>query len=129
MNPSSPLLQALTRNELLAVADYFSITVADRRAKAPLLGAVAGIRNERLGEALSGFPRDRLKELCRELGLDDAGREKSILVERLLASPRMPASGAPAPRATKPSEPPAKPKGRANGGDSDAVVGFEEKLW
>jgi hypothetical protein len=32
---------------------------------------------------LGELSRDRLKEVCRALGLDDGGREKSALVDRL----------------------------------------------
>jgi hypothetical protein len=126
------LLQALTRDELLAIVDWFSITVPDRRAKAGLLGAVAGVKPNRLAEALEDFPRERLKELCRELDLDDSGREKSALAGRLVAETK----GAKARRApdTKPSEPPA-PKSKARDSSSPessagrAFIGFESKLW
>lgn len=49
---------------------------------------------------LSGFSRDRLKQLCRDLGLDDSGEEKAVLVDHLTGS--------------KASTPPPAPK-RANG--------------
>ena len=32
---------------------------------------------------LGDLKRDRLKELCRALGLDDGGREKAVIIERL----------------------------------------------
>lgn len=77
------VLETLTRNELLALADVHGLEVEDRRIRDHLVDAAASSRKVVLADALAGFSRDRLKELCRELGLDDAGREKSQLVERL----------------------------------------------
>jgi hypothetical protein len=42
---------------------------------------VASSKKATLDEALAEFSRDRLKDLCRALGLDDGGREKSMLVD------------------------------------------------
>mgnify|MGYP000617891057 CR=1 FL=1 len=36
-----------------------------------------------LPELLQGLSRDRLKELCRALGLDDSGKEKAAIIARL----------------------------------------------
>ena len=62
------------------MADRYGLEVADRRIRDQLIDAVAGSRKVVLGEALTDLSRDRLMELCRELGLDDSGREKSLLV-------------------------------------------------
>lgn len=77
------VVEVLHRNELVVLADLHELEVEDRRVKDHLVDAVAGSRKVALGDALLEFPRDRLKELCRELGLDDSGREKSLLVARL----------------------------------------------
>lgn len=77
------VVETLNRNELLALAEQHELEVADRRVREQLIDAVAGSRKVVLADALGGYSRDRLKELCRELGLDDSGREKSLLVERL----------------------------------------------
>jgi hypothetical protein len=37
-----------------------------------------------LEELLAKLPRKELKELCRGLGLDESGKEKRVLVERIL---------------------------------------------
>jgi type I restriction enzyme M protein len=80
------ILELLTRDELLAAVDRFELPLADRRAKAGLVAAVAASKMATLAEVLPALSRDRLKELCRALGLDDSGREKSALVERLAGS-------------------------------------------
>ena len=77
------VLAQLSRDELLAVAERFELTVADRRVKDQLVEAAAASKKAGLADILGGLARDRLKELCRALGLDDAGKEKAPLVDRL----------------------------------------------
>jgi type I restriction enzyme M protein len=102
------VLELLTRDELLAVVDRFDLAVPDRRAKEGMLDAVASSKKATLGEVLGELSRDRLKELCRALDLDDSGREKTPLVERL--------SG------TKPTSDAAKPSnGKTNGAPRSPV--------
>ncbi len=77
------VLETLNRNELLALVDLHELAVEDRRVRDQLVDAAAGSRKVVLADAFAKFSRDRLKELCRELGLDDGGREKAQLIERL----------------------------------------------
>ena len=77
------LLELLSRDELLAAVDLFDVDVPDRRAKDGLVDALVASRKVSLAQVLADFPRDRLKDLCRSLGLDDAGREKTALIDRL----------------------------------------------
>ena len=76
------------------MVDRFELEVADRRVKDRLLDAVALSRRGSLGDVLGGLSRDRLKEICRGLGLDDTGKEKAVLVERLCGARA--SSGSPA---------------------------------
>ena len=78
------ILAGLTSHELRAVVDSYELPVEDRRVKAKLVGTVARSRKARIAEILSDLPRDRLKELCRALGLDDSARRKADLVARLV---------------------------------------------
>ena len=78
------ILAELTSRELRGVVGSYELSVEDRRVKAYLVEAVARSRTARIAEILSGLTRDRLKELCRALGLDDAGRKKADLVARLV---------------------------------------------
>lgn len=128
------VLHLLTRDELIAIADAFEVSVEDRRVKDKLVDAVAGSKKATLASFLPDLSRDRLKDLCRTLGLDDSGRKTSVLVERLAgaggsASPA-PATTNGAAKASVPpsSEKPSKKNGAAskkNGGD----LGFESTLW
>ena len=106
------ILQLLNRDELLVVIDRFELSPPDRRAKDGLVDTVAASKKATLAELLPERSRERLKELCRAVGLDDGGREKSILVERLTgARPSLaPSAEATAPSRTstasaKPSQP------------------------
>jgi type I restriction enzyme M protein len=75
----------LTRDELITVVEQFELAVSDRRKKDGLVEAVTASRKTTLSEILPGLPRDRLKELCRAFELDDSGRDKGSLIERLTA--------------------------------------------
>ena len=80
------ILAELTRAELRVNVDCYELTVEDRRVKAQLENALARSRRARIDEILNRLRRDRLKELCRSFGLDDSGRKKSDIAERLMGS-------------------------------------------
>lgn len=99
------ILQQLKRDELLGMVDRFGAEVPDRRSKNGIVEALAGSRKVVVAEGLADLARDRLKELCRALGLDDGGREEAALVERLTGSGEV--------SSASPSRPPAS--ARPNG--------------
>src|SRR2546421_6149463 len=78
------VLAVLGRDDLLACLDHYGLEVRDRRVKDDLVDALASTRKARLDEVLPTLPRDSLKAACRALGLDDAGKDKLLLVERLV---------------------------------------------
>jgi len=80
------VLSLLSRDELLAIVDRFELAPPDRRAKDGLVDTVASSKKATLAEALPDLSRDRLKEMCRALDLDEGGRQKSALVERLVGA-------------------------------------------
>jgi type I restriction enzyme M protein len=79
------ILEALTRPELLVVAEAYALQVADRRVRDQLVDAASASRKVDLTAVLGELSRDRLKELCRELGLDDGGKEKAPIIERIVS--------------------------------------------
>ncbi len=99
MPTARQLLDLLTRDELLHLVDHHGVTVRDRRQKAHLAEQLEANAHP-LPALLEGLSRDRLKELCRALGLDDSGKEKAAIIARLAGTA---ASSAPAPAAAKPS--------------------------
>jgi type I restriction enzyme M protein len=126
------VLDLLTRDELLRLVDRHDVIVGDRRQKAHLAERLDE-KAPALPELLADLSRDRLKEICRALGLDDAGKEKAALVERI-------AGGAKAPSAPPPSaNAGASGAGRANGaaaqqidlplGEKLTIDKLERHLW
>ena len=77
------VIQQLKRDELQHVADAYELTVNDRRVNEQLVDAVVRSKKVRVVEILLRLSRERLKEICLGLELDDTGREKAVLVERI----------------------------------------------
>lgn len=80
-------LAVLNRNRLLELTSHFTLEVHDLRAKADHISAITRKRSLPFGEVLERLSRDELKTMCVELGLDDSGREKRLIVERILGEP------------------------------------------
>ncbi len=97
------VLAQFSREELQSTVEAFELAVADRRVREQLVEAIASSKKATLVDVLADFSRDRLKELCRALALDDAGREKAALVERLAGSKAPPGSVRPAHASTPPT--------------------------
>jgi type I restriction enzyme M protein len=120
--PTTPtprqVLELLTRDELLDLIDHYSLAVSDRRQKALLVGRLEE-EGPALSELLAGFSRDRLKEICRALGLDDSGREKAAIVARIAGAASVAEA---APKASGEKAGRAKGAGgKGNGGAGDAL--------
>lgn len=82
------VLAELSRDELVEAADTFGVELQDRRSKDIAAEALGRSKRAALADILSRLSRDRLKDVCRALELDDAGREKSLLVERIVSGGR-----------------------------------------
>ena len=78
------VLSELTRDELRDNLDHYGLDVQDRRVRSQLVDALAVARKARLDEMLWALPRDRLKALCRALDVEDSGRSKGDLVNRIV---------------------------------------------
>jgi type I restriction enzyme M protein len=97
MSQKRDVLEQLKRDELVAAADRLDLELQDRRAKGPLVEALAGSRKAGIPAILEDLARDRLKEICRALGLDDSGKEKAVIIARIAGEvPAAPPSPAPA---------------------------------
>ncbi len=83
MSRKREVLELLRRSDLQEVADRFDLEVADRRSKDHLVDAVARSKKAKLQEILESLSRDTLKDICRRLELDDTGREKAVLIDRI----------------------------------------------
>src|SRR5262245_49266468 len=83
--PKRRILGRLTRQELIAAVDRAGIDIDDRGTRAGLADGLARSVGVDLADILARLSRSRVKELCRQLGIDDSGREKAVLIERLVA--------------------------------------------
>ena len=77
-------LQSYSGDQLQAVADTYELQVEDRRVNEFLVDAMVPSKKVRIGDVLAQLPRDRLKDLCVGLDLDNTGREKAVLIARIL---------------------------------------------
>lgn len=85
-------LGVLSRDRLAELTSHFDLEVHDLRAKADHIAAVTRKRSLPFAEVLQLVSRDELKTMCVELGLDDGGREKRVIIERIVGEP-LPDSG------------------------------------
>jgi type I restriction enzyme M protein len=69
------VLDLLSRDELLALADGHGLIVGDRRVKAHIADQLE-TTGPGAARMFGGFSRDRLADLCRALGLDGGVQEK-----------------------------------------------------
>jgi type I restriction enzyme M protein len=109
MSRKRDVLEQLKWDELAAAVDRFELRVENRRAKGSLVEALAGSRKAGLAASLEDLSRNRLKEICRALGLDDSGREKAVLIARLAGDSPAPPAAETVPSSSKeiPESPPA----------------------
>ena len=115
-------LGALTRAELLEVGKALELDVTTNMRLDEMMDVVAGSKKRGILEkVLALLSRDTLKSICFAVGISAEGREKQVLVDRILASergedgegeaaqPEPKAKKAHAEEAAKPAPPPAPP--------------------
>jgi SAM-dependent methyltransferase len=81
------VLSVVGKDQLLEIGRGLELEVTARMRVEELRDALAKSKRARL-EAIAqeSLSRDTLKEICRAVGLDDTGKEKAALVERILAA-------------------------------------------
>jgi type I restriction enzyme M protein len=126
-------LETLGRDRLVALAGQFEVEVADRRSKDAAVDALNRARKLDFAVLLGELSRDELKGICRALDLDDSGKEKGPIVERILGTGDAGATPVPAPVAADaqgeylPAKRDRAKKAEATTGGGD--LGFENKLF
>jgi hypothetical protein len=107
--PASPLppkarrtaLAALSRDTLTAVTSAYDLDVGDRRVVGNHIDAIVRSRTIEFADLLSRLSRDELKTVCSTLDLPSDGREKQVLIDRILGSSNAPtavSTAAPSPK-------------------------------
>ncbi len=79
-------LPALDAGRLRELVDAAGVTVADRRSRESLIQGLADGRKLDLAQLMHLLSRDELKAMCRALRVTDEGREKALIVARLVGS-------------------------------------------
>ncbi len=77
-------LDVLTVPRLFEIAETLGLGLAPRLRKAELAEAIARSRRAPLPRILELLRRDELKAICRAFGIDDSGRVKADIADRLL---------------------------------------------
>jgi hypothetical protein len=77
-------LDTLTKARLLELAAKFELDVAASHPKAELIDTLAASKRASFEQILLVLSRDELKEICRSHGGDDKGREKQVIIDRIL---------------------------------------------
>lgn len=81
------VLSVFGKDQLLEIGLGLGLDINTRMTVAELRDALAGSKKAKLALFVTdALARDTLKEICRACGLDDAGKEKRPLVERILAA-------------------------------------------
>lgn len=77
-------LDTLTKARLLDIAERLGVEVASSHPKAEVVDVLAASKRASFEQILLTLSRDELKAICRSHGADDKGREKQVLVDRIL---------------------------------------------
>ncbi len=77
-------LEALAAGRLKDLVKQYQLEVDDLRQRELLVEALADGRRVDFAALLDDLKRDELKAMCSALELDDSGKKKEVLVERLL---------------------------------------------
>jgi hypothetical protein len=81
------VLSALGKDLLLEIGRGLELDVTTRMGVEELRDALARSKRATLDSIVQeSLPRDTLKDICGAIGLDDTGKEKAALVERILAA-------------------------------------------
>lgn len=80
------VLEVLTKKRLASLVHEFGLDVAGSRPKADLVEAIAGAKTASFADVLARLNRAELQDICRAHELDDSGKEKAVLIERILGT-------------------------------------------
>ena len=120
-------LEFLGRPRLRELTDAHGLPVQDRRSIGCHVDALVDCELAP-AELLGELKRDELKALCRELGLDDSGKVKAEIVERILAAP-VGDAGQAVPVMNARAVGAAKPVRRAPRLQLEEIEAIERRLW
>lgn len=86
-------LEALSRDRLAEISERYELDVGDRRVVANHVDAIVRARRVDFEEVLGWLSRDELKDICEALGLDQGGRAKQVIIDRIVGRGEAPKKG------------------------------------
>ena len=123
-------LEQLSRDRLIRLSDHFGLDVGDRRVAENHIDAIIRSRSVDFGELLGLLKREELQSICEALGLDRGGREKEVLVQRILNLGEPDDGAGPAAEdASVATLPQAGMRKQARTSKNGGDLGFEATLW
>ena len=143
MAETTKILETLTRDRLLEIAEAFALNGLSTARKGEIVAALAEA-DASPEDLLAEWYREELKAACRALGLDASGRAKQPIIDRLLEGnaedpggarrePEEPAAevsgGAEAAQAATSGRKSGSRSAKRSSAGNGANLGFEEKLW
>ncbi|MEE9382707.1 MAG: class I SAM-dependent DNA methyltransferase [Nannocystaceae bacterium] len=128
-------LSTLPKNRLVELAQGFELELPTRSSKDEFIDALARSRRASYERILSALSRDELKAVCRAGGMDDSGKAKAAIAERILGTGD--ATGKPAKRGRTSrnakdagsSVEEATPEEEENDNDKLTLQKLESHLW
>ncbi len=103
-------LEQLGRERLSELTNRYGLDVGDRRVLGHHVEALLRLRSADFAGVLGSLKREELQSICDALGLDRSGREKDLLVQRILGSGPATAERAPTAPSKGPGRESAPPK-------------------
>jgi type I restriction enzyme M protein len=77
-------LEVLTKKRLAQLVHEFGLDVPGSRPKAELVEAIAQAKTATFADVLAQLNRAELKDICRAHDLDESGKDKATIIERIL---------------------------------------------
>jgi hypothetical protein len=78
------ILECLTKPYLFEIAKHYEISGAYRMNAGELVNVLSRKRNVKVEDILNDLFLQDLKILCQNIGIDDKGNKKAVLIDRLL---------------------------------------------
>ncbi|RKH60525.1 N-6 DNA methylase [Corallococcus aberystwythensis] len=122
-------LEQISRDRLIRLSDHFKLIVGGRRVAENHISAIIESSSVDFSELLGLLKREELQAICEGLGLDRGGREKDVLVQRILNLGETRDEVETAANASVAAQPQAETRKRARAEKNGGDLGFESTLW
>lgn len=124
-------LQTLTKPRLIEIASGFELGVAQNKPKDEFIEALASSHKASFDKVLALLSRDELKEICRAHDLDDGGKKKQVIIDRIMGNDGSESESKEVgdqPKASRRKAGKSKPTASTEN-ERTGSLGFESKLW